>query len=114
MTNERNQGIPGHAGRHAGAPAQGNNPRARAAAPQPGHAQKASMTSQLSQALPMLEVDEMAAPMGAPVEPHNNKGPKMIIFITSEGPRFLRLCGRFTYSPPAAGALRSKPPAQVA
>ena len=64
MTNERNQGIPGHAGRHAGAPAQGNNPRARAAAPQPGHAQKASMTSQLSQALPMLEV---AAPMGAPV-----------------------------------------------
>ena len=44
-------------------------PRAttRAAAPQPGHAQKASMTSQLSQALPMLEVDEMAAPMGAPV-----------------------------------------------
>ncbi len=63
MTNERNQGIPGH----AGAPAQGNNPRARAAAPQPGHAQKASMTSQLSQALPMLEVDEMAAPMGAPV-----------------------------------------------
>ena len=49
------------------APAQGNNPRARAAAPQPGHAQKASMTSQLSQALPMLEVDEMAAPMGAPV-----------------------------------------------
>ena len=67
MTNERNQGIPGHAGRHAGAPAQGNNSRARAAAPQPGHAQKASMTSQLSQALPMLEVDEMAAPMGAPV-----------------------------------------------
>ena len=67
MTNERNQGIPGHAGRHAGTPAQGNNPRARAAAPQPGHAQKASMTSQLSQALPMLEVDEMAAPMGAPV-----------------------------------------------
>ena len=67
MTNERNQGIPGHAGRHAGAPAQGNNPRARAAAPQPGHAQKASMTSQLSQALPMLEVDETAAPMGAPV-----------------------------------------------
>ena len=67
MTNERNQGIPGHAGRHAGAPAQGNNPRARAAAPQLGHAQKASMTSQLSQALPMLEVDEMAAPMGAPV-----------------------------------------------
>lgn len=67
MTNERNQGIPGHADRHAGAPAQGNNPRARAAAPQPGHAQKASMTSQLSQALPMLEVDEMAAPMGAPV-----------------------------------------------
>ena len=67
MTNERNQGIPGHAGRHAGAPAQGNNPRALAAAPQPGHAQKASMTSQLSQALPMLEVDEMAAPMGAPV-----------------------------------------------
>ena len=67
MTNERNQGIPGHAGRHAGAPAQGNNPRARAAAPQPGHAQKASTTSQLSQALPMLEVDEMAAPMGAPV-----------------------------------------------
>ena len=67
MTNERNQGIPGHAGRHAGAPAQGNNPRARAATPQPGHAQKASMTSQLSQALPMLEVDEMAAPMGAPV-----------------------------------------------
>ena len=67
MTNERNQGIPGHAGRHAGAPAQGNNPRARAAAPQPGHAQKASMTSQLSQALPMLEVDEIAAPMGAPV-----------------------------------------------
>ena len=67
MTNERNQGIPGHAGRHAGAPAQGNNPRARAAAPQPGHAQKVSMTSQLSQALPMLEVDEMAAPMGAPV-----------------------------------------------
>ena len=67
MTNERTQGIPGHAGRHAGAPAQGNNPRARAAAPQPGHAQKASMTSQLSQALPMLEVDEMAAPMGAPV-----------------------------------------------
>lgn len=67
MTNERNQGIPGHAGRHAGAPAQGNNPRARAAAPQPGHAQKASMTSQLSQALPILEVDEMAAPMGAPV-----------------------------------------------
>ena len=67
MTNERNQGIPGHAGRHAGAPAQGNNPRARAAAPQPGHAQKASMTSQLSQAWPMLEVDEMAAPMGAPV-----------------------------------------------
>ena len=67
MTNERNQGIPGHAGRHAGAPAQGNNPRARAAAPKPGHAQKASMTSQLSQALPMLEVDEMAAPMGAPV-----------------------------------------------
>lgn len=67
MTNERNQGISGHAGRHAGAPAQGNNPRARAAAPQPGHAQKASMTSQLSQALPMLEVDEMAAPMGAPV-----------------------------------------------
>ena len=67
MTNERNQGIPGHAGRHAGAPAQGNNPRARAAAPQPGHAQKASMTSQLSQALPMLDVDEMAAPMGAPV-----------------------------------------------
>ena len=67
MTNERNQGSPGHAGRHAGAPAQGNNPRARAAAPQPGHAQKASMTSQLSQALPMLEVDEMAAPMGAPV-----------------------------------------------
>ena len=67
MTNERNQGIPGHAGRHAGAPAQGNNPRARAVAPQPGHAQKASMTSQLSQALPMLEVDEMAAPMGAPV-----------------------------------------------
>ena len=67
MTNERNQGIPGHAGRHAGAPAHGNNPRARAAAPQPGHAQKASMTSQLSQALPMLEVDEMAAPMGAPV-----------------------------------------------
>ena len=67
MTNERNQGIPGHAGRHAGAPAQGNNPRARAAAPQPGHAQKASMTSQLSQALPMLEVDEMVAPMGAPV-----------------------------------------------
>ena len=67
MTNERNQGIPGHAGRHAGAPAQGNNPRARAAAPQPGHAQKASMTSQLSQALPMLEVDEMAAPMGASV-----------------------------------------------
>lgn len=67
MTNERNQGIPGHAGRHAAAPAQGNNPRARAAAPQPGHAQKASMTSQLSQALPMLEVDEMAAPMGAPV-----------------------------------------------
>ena len=67
MTNERNQGIPGHAGRHAGAPAQGNNPCARAAAPQPGHAQKASMTSQLSQALPMLEVDEMAAPMGAPV-----------------------------------------------
>ena len=67
MTNERNQGIPGHAGRHAGAPAQGNNPRARAAAPQPGHAQTASMTSQLSQALPMLEVDEMAAPMGAPV-----------------------------------------------
>ena len=67
MTNERNQGIPGHAGRHAGAPAQGNNPRARAAAPQPGHAQKASMTSQLSQALPMHEVDEMAAPMGAPV-----------------------------------------------
>jgi len=67
VTNERNQGIPGHAGRHAGAPAQGNNPRARAAAPQPGHAQKASMTSQLSQALPMLEVDEMAAPMGAPV-----------------------------------------------
>ena len=67
MTNERNQGIPGHAGRHAGAPAQGNNPRARAGAPQPGHAQKASMTSQLSQALPMLEVDEMAAPMGAPV-----------------------------------------------
>ena len=63
MTNERNQGIPGH----AGAPAQDNNPRARAAAPQPGHAQKASMTSQLSQALPMLEVDEMAAPMGAPV-----------------------------------------------
>ena len=67
MTTERNQGIPGHAGRHAGAPAQGNNPRARAAAPQPGHAQKASMTSQLSQALPMLEVDEMAAPIGAPV-----------------------------------------------
>ena len=67
MTNERNQGIPGHAGRHAGAPAQGNNPRARAAAPQPGHAKKASMTSQLSQALPMLEVDEMAAPIGAPV-----------------------------------------------
>ena len=67
MTNERNQGIPGHAGSHAGAPAQGNNPRARAAAPQPGHAQKASMTSQLSQALPMLEVDEMAAPIGAPV-----------------------------------------------
>ena len=67
MTNERNQGIPGHAGRHAGAPAQGHNPRARAAAPQPGPAPTASMTSQLSQALPMLEVDEMAAPMGAPV-----------------------------------------------
>ena len=67
MTNERNQGIPCQSGRHAGAPAQGKNPRARAAAPQPGHAQKASMTSQLSQALPMLEVDEMAAPMGAPV-----------------------------------------------
>ena len=48
-----------------GAPAQGNNPARRR--PQPGHAQKASMTSQLSQALPMLEVDEMAAPMGAPV-----------------------------------------------
>ena len=67
MTNERHQGNPGHTGRHAGAPVQGNNPRTRAAAPQPGHAQKASMTSQLSQALPMLEVDEMAAPMGAPV-----------------------------------------------
>ena len=63
MRNERNQGFRGL----AGAPAQGNTPRARAAAPQPGHAQKASMTSQLSQALPMLEVDEMAAPMGAPV-----------------------------------------------
>ena len=45
-------------------------PRATTRAParrRPSHAQKASMTSQLSQALPMLEVDEMAAPMGAPV-----------------------------------------------
>ena len=67
MTNERNQGIPGHAGRHAGAPAQGNNPRARAAAPQPGHAQKASMTSQLSQSLPVLEVDDIPQQTGTPV-----------------------------------------------
>ncbi|WP_455423871.1 cell division ATP-binding protein FtsE [Adlercreutzia shanghongiae] len=67
MTNERNQGNPGRTGRHAGVSAQGNNPRSRAAAPQTGSAQKASMTSQLSQALPVLEVDEMAAPMGAPV-----------------------------------------------
>lgn len=67
MTNERNQGNPGRTGRHANVSGQGNNPRSRAASHQPTQAQKASMTSQLSQALPVLEVDEMAAPMGAPV-----------------------------------------------
>ena len=77
MTNEPNQAAPGRSGRHAGVSGQGN-PRARAGAPRPargsqgghaagGAAPKPSMTSQLSQSLPMLEVDEMAAPMGAPV-----------------------------------------------
>ena len=65
MTNERNQAAPGRGGRHAGV--SGGNPRTRAAAPQPTHSRKAAMTSQLSQSLPVLEVDETAGPMGAPV-----------------------------------------------
>ncbi len=66
MTNEPNQAAPGRTGRHAGVSGQGN-PRARAGAPRAGRAPAASMTSQLSRSLPMLEVDDMAAPMGAPV-----------------------------------------------
>ena len=66
MTNERNQASPGRPGRHAGVSGQGN-PRARAAAASQPAARKASMTSQLSQSLPVLEVDETVAPMGAPV-----------------------------------------------
>jgi len=66
VTNEPNQAAPGRTGRHAGVSGQGN-PRARAGAPRAGHAPAASMTSQLSRSLPMLEVDDMAAPMGAPV-----------------------------------------------
>lgn len=67
MANERNQASPGRTGRHAGVSGQGN-PRVRAGSIRPaGSNPKASMTSQLSQSLPMLEVDEMSGPMGAPV-----------------------------------------------
>ena len=66
MANERNQASPGRTGRHAGVSGQGN-PRTRAVSAHSAGNPKASMTSQLSQSLPMLEVDEMAAPMGAPV-----------------------------------------------
>ena len=65
MAQDRNQGAPGRPARHAGV--SGGNPRARAAAAQQGLAPRAAMTSQLSQALPVLEVDDTAAPMGAPV-----------------------------------------------
>ena len=66
MANERSQASPGRTGRHAGVSGQGN-PRTRAASAHSAGNPKASMTSQLSQSLPVLEVDEMAAPMGAPV-----------------------------------------------
>ena len=66
MANERNQASPGRTGRHAGVSGQGN-PRTRAVSAHSAGNPKASMTSQLSQSLPVLEVDEMAAPMGAPV-----------------------------------------------
>ena len=66
MANERSQASPGRTGRHAGVSGQGN-PRTRAASAHNAGNPKASMTSQLSQSLPVLEVDEMAAPMGAPV-----------------------------------------------
>ncbi len=62
MTNEPYQDAPGRTGRHAGRPTA--QPTARGTA---SHSRKAQMTSQLSQSLPVLEVDEMAAPMGAPV-----------------------------------------------
>lgn len=62
MTNEPYQDAPGRTGRHAGRPSA--QPTARGTA---SHSRKAQMTSQLSQSLPVLEVDEMAAPMGAPV-----------------------------------------------
>ncbi len=61
-----NQGDPGRSGRHAGGPGR-DVARARAASPQPSHSRKAAMTSQLSQSLPVLEVDETVAPVGAPV-----------------------------------------------
>jgi cell division transport system ATP-binding protein len=66
VANERNQASPGRTGRHAGVSGQGN-PRTRAVSAHSAGNPKASMTSQLSQSLPVLEVDEMAAPMGAPV-----------------------------------------------
>ena len=66
MATERSQASPGRTGRHAGVSGQGN-PRTRAASAHSAGNPKASMTSQLSQSLPVLEVDEMAAPMGAPV-----------------------------------------------
>ena len=62
MTNEPYQDALGRTGRHAGRPSA--QPTARGTA---SHSRKAQMTSQLSQSLPVLEVDEMAAPMGAPV-----------------------------------------------
>ncbi|MCI8468698.1 MAG: cell division ATP-binding protein FtsE, partial [Eggerthellaceae bacterium] len=51
MTNDTSQGRPPRA-RHAGSGA---------------HSRRAQMASQLSQSLPMLDADDLAAPLGAPV-----------------------------------------------
>ena len=61
MTNDPYQNAPRRAGRHAGAVP------GRPVAPGQANLARRAQTTTLSQSLPMLEVDEMAAPMGAPV-----------------------------------------------
>lgn len=65
MANERYQGAQGRPALQSGMSGQGN-PRARAAARQ-SYPPKTTATTQLSRALPVLEVDDLATPMGAPV-----------------------------------------------